>query len=178
MVWTISPGGQDEYSGLYRIEVNEGPGSGVKILNMPAPQAFQESVRFAEQNLYARSRMLVGDRDPRQHEFTIQLRSFDASSGGNQLGVATIVALCSSLLKKPIRGGLVVVGGINLGGSIEPVYNAVTITEHAVEKGATTLLMPVSCRKQLYDLSDDMATRVDIQFYGDARDAVLKSIVE
>jgi ATP-dependent Lon protease len=177
-VWTISPGGQDEYSGLYRIEINEGPGSGVKILNKPAPQPFQESVRYAEQNLYARSKNLVGDRDPRMHEFTVQLRSFDASTAGSQLGMAVIVALCSSLLKKPVRGGLVVVGGINLGGSIEPVYNAVTIAENAVEKGASTLLIPVSCRKQLYELSDDMATKVDIQFYADTRDAVLKSLME
>ncbi len=177
-VWTISPGGMDEYSGLYRVEINEGPGSGVKILNKPAPQPFQESVRYAEQNLYARSKSLVGDRDPRMHEFTVQLRSFDAPNTGNQLGMAVVVALCSSLLKKPVRGGLVVVGGINLGGSIEPVYNAVTIAEHAVEKGANTLLIPVNCRKQLYDLSDDMATKIDIQFYADARDAVLKSIME
>ncbi|MEI8172095.1 MAG: protease Lon-related BREX system protein BrxL [Deltaproteobacteria bacterium] len=177
-VWTISPGGMDEYSGLYRVEINEGPGSGVKILNKPAPQPFQESVRYAEQNLYARAKSLVGDRDPRMHEFTVQLRSFDVSNAGNQLGMAVVVALCSSLLKKPVRGGLVVVGGINLGGSIEPVYNAVTIAEHAVEKGANTLLIPVNCRKQLYELSDDMATKIDIQFYADARDAVLKSIVE
>ena len=177
-VWTISPGGMDEYSGLYRVEINEGPGSGVKILNKPAPQPFQESVRYAEQNLYARSKILVGDRDPRMHEFTVQLRSFDAPNTGNQLGMAVVVALCSSLLKKPVRGGLVVVGGINLGGSIEPVYNAVTIAEHAVEKGANTLLIPVNCRKQLYELSDDMATKIDIQFYADARDAVLKSIME
>lgn len=37
---------------------------------------------------------------------------------------------------------------------------------------------PVSCRRQLYDLSDDMATKVDIQFYQDARDALLKALVE
>src|SRR6266481_3782797 len=36
-VWGISPGGQDEGSGLFRIEVTEGPGSGVRILNRPAP---------------------------------------------------------------------------------------------------------------------------------------------
>ncbi|MEI6314578.1 MAG: BREX system Lon protease-like protein BrxL, partial [Syntrophus sp. (in: bacteria)] len=100
-VWTISPGGMDEYSGLYRVEINEGPGSGVKILNKPAPQPFQESVRYAEQNLYARSKSLVGDRDPRMHEFTVQLRSFDAPNTGNQLGMAVVVALCSSLLKNP-----------------------------------------------------------------------------
>ena len=71
-----------------------------------------------------------------------------------------------------------VVGEINLGGSIEPVHNAVAMAEIAVEKGATALLMPVACRRQLFDLSDDMATKVDIQFYQDARDALIKAIAE
>ncbi|MEA1049289.1 peptidase, partial [Lamprobacter modestohalophilus] len=80
--------------------------------------------------------------------------------------------------KKPLRGGLVVIGGINLGGSIEPIHNAVTLVEIAVEKGAQVVLMPVSSRRQLFDLSDDMATKVDTQFYQDARDALLKALVE
>lgn len=177
-VWTISPGGGEENSGLYRIEVNEGPGSGVKVLNKPIPPAFRESIGFAEQNLYARSMQLVGDKDPRQHEFTVQLRAFDAAKSGAKLGVASLVALCTSLLKRSVRGGLIIVGEINLGGSIEPVHNAVTIAEIAVEKGATSLLMPVACRRQLVDLSDDMATKIDIQFYSDARDALLKAMAE
>jgi ATP-dependent Lon protease len=177
-VWTISPGGIDEHAGLYRIEINEGPGSGVKILNKPIPQAFKESIGCAEQNLYARAAQLVGDKDPRQHEFTIQLRAFDASKSGAKVGIAALVALCTALLKKSIRGGLIICGEINLGGSIEPIHNAVNITEIAVEKGAMSLLMPVSCRKQLIDLSDDMATKIDIQFYSDARDALLKAIMD
>ena len=52
------------------------------------------------------------------------------------------------------------------------------IAEIAVEKGASALLMPVSCRRQLVDLSDEMATKIDIKFYSDARDALLKAIVE
>lgn len=177
-VWTISPGGADDNPGLYRIEVNEGPGSGVRILNKPTPPAFQESMRYAEQNLYARSVQLVGDRDPRSHEFSVQLRAFDASKSGAKLGVPALIALSSALLRKSVRGGLVVVGAINLGGSIEPVHNAVNIAEIAVEKGAQALLMPVSCRRQLNELSDDMATKVDIQFYLDARDALFKALVE
>jgi ATP-dependent Lon protease len=177
-VWTISPGGNDDHPGLYRIEINEGPGSGVRIINKPVPVAFKESMGYAEQNLYARALQLVGDKEPRQHEFTAQLRAFDASKSGAKLGVAALLALCTSLLKKSIRGGLIVVGEINLGGSIEPLHNPVTITEIAVEKGATALLIPVSCRRQLFDLSDDMATRIDIQFYSDARDALLKAIMD
>jgi ATP-dependent Lon protease len=177
-VWCISPGGADEHPGLFRIEVNEGPGSGVKILNKPAPPPFKESISYAEQNLYARSSRLIGDKNPRQHEFTLQLRAFDAAKTGAKLGVPALIALCTSMLKKSTRGGLILVGEINLGGSIEPIHNAVTIAEIAVEKGATALLMPVTCRRQLFDLSDDMATRVDIQFYSDARDALLKAIAE
>ena len=120
----------------------------------------------------------MGDRDPRAHEFTIQLRAFDASKKGAKLGIPALVAICSGMLKKPIRGGLILVGEINLGGSIEPVLNAVNIIELAVEKGAQAVLLPVSCRRQLIDLSDDMATKVDVQFYADAKDAMLKALVE
>lgn len=77
-----------------------------------------------------------------------------------------------------MEGGLIIVGEINLGGSIEPVHNPVGIAEIAIEKGATILLMPVSCRKDLMNLSDDMATKIDIKFYSDARDALLKAIME
>src|SRR5437867_5741933 len=171
-VWAISPGGMDENPGLYRIEVNEGPGGGVRILNRPAPQPFVESVRFAEQNLYARAKELVGDRDPRQHEFSIQVRAFDASKNGSALGLGALVAMCSALLQKSLKGGLAVVGGLNLGGSIDAVHNAVSVAELAVERGATLLLMPVSSRKQLFDLSDEMVTKVNILFYSDVREAL------
>jgi len=177
-VWTISPSAGEEHSGLYRIEVNEGPGSGVKILNKPVPPSFQESLGFAEQNLYARSLQLVGDKDPRHHEFSVQLRAYDSSKSGSKLGMGALVALCTALLRKSVRGGLIIVGEINLGGSLESIYNPVTIAEIAVEKGATALLMPVACRRQLLDLSDEKATKIDIQFYSDAKDALLKAMVE
>ncbi len=176
--WAISAGGQDEGSGLYRIEVTEGPGGGVRILNRPAPQAFSESVKYAEANLYSRAGELVGDRNPREHEFSVQLRAFDASKSGRGLGMAALMAMCSALINKNLRGGLVVVGSLNLGGSIDPLYNAIDIVERAVEKGASVVLIPVASRKQLFDLSDDLATKVTIVFYNDAREALIKAIAE
>ncbi len=177
-VWVLSPGGLDEHPGLFRLDVTEGPGSGVKILNQPPAPAFKESVRCAEQNLYARSKTLVGDRDPRAHEFTVQMRAFDASKSGTATGVGALLALCSALLEKSLRGGLIVVGGLNLGGSIEPIYNAVSIVEVAADKGAKMILLPVTTRKQLVELDDDIATRVTIVFYSDARDALLKALFD
>jgi ATP-dependent Lon protease len=177
-VWAISPGGQDEGAGLYRIEVTEGPGSGVRVLNQPVPAAFRESVKMGEQNLYTRARELVGDREPRAHEFSIQLRAFDASKSGSALGMPVLLALSSALLQKSLKGGLVVVGALNLGGSVEPIYNAVQIAELSVEKGAAMLLAPVGCRKQMVDLSDDMAAKINILYYTDGRDALLKALAD
>jgi ATP-dependent Lon protease len=177
-VWGLSPGGVDEHPGLFRLETTLGTGTGVKILNQPAPPPFKEALRCAEQNLYARSKELVGDRDPREHEFTVQLRAFDAARSGSQLGVPILVALCSALLGRSSKGGLVIVGGLNLGGSLEPLHNAVTLAEMAIEKGATSILVPVSARKQMIALSDDMATKIDVQFYADPREALLKTLAE
>lgn len=175
-VWAISPGGQDEAIGLFRIEVTENSGSGVRILNQSPPAPFKESVKIAEQNLYTRSRELVGDRNPKEHEFAVQIRSFDAAKNGSQVGVAVLVALCSALLGRSLKGGVIIVGGINLGGSIEPIHNPIDVVELALEKGAATVIMPVSCRRTLIDLSDEVATKIQVLYYSDAADALRKSI--
>jgi ATP-dependent Lon protease len=177
-VWVISPGAAGDNPGLYRIDITESPGSGLRILNQPTPPPFRESVRCAEQNLYAQNKSLVGDRDPRSHEYSVQLRAFDSSKTGASVGVGVLLALCSALLQKSLKGGLVVVGGLNLGGSIEPVYSAVNVVEIAIEKGASQILMPISARKQLNDLPDDLATKTAIFYYNDARDALIKGLME
>ena len=177
-VWGSSPGGPETGPGLYRIEVTAGRGSGVRILNAPVPPSFRESVRYAEQNLYTRARELVGDRDPRSHEFSVQLRAMDNDRTGTALGLPMLMALCSGLLEKSVKGGLITIGALNLGGSVEPLANAVGVVEAAVEKGASVVLMPVSARKQLFELSDDMATRINVQFYSDTPDALLKALLE
>ena len=175
-IWALSPGSTDENPGLFRIEVTEGPGSGLKILNQSPPGPLKESVRCAEQNLYARAKELVGDRDPRAHEFTIQFRAFDSCKSAASTGVAVLLAMSSALVERSLEAGLVVVGGLNLGGSVEPIYNAVSIIELAADKGAMKVLMPVSARKQLFDLPDELATRVAVVFYSDAKDALLKAL--
>jgi ATP-dependent Lon protease len=114
--------------------------------------------------------------NPREHEFAVQLRSFDAAKSGANLGVAMVVALSSALLGRPLKGGLAVVGGITLGGSVEQVHNPVDVVELALEKGAAMVVMPVSCRRALVDLSDDVAARVQVLFYLDAADALRKAI--
>ena len=92
------------------------------------------------------------------------------------MGVGVLLALCSSLLQKNIKGGLLVTDGLNLGGSLEPIFNPVSVVEVAVEKGAASILMPISSRRQLNDLPDDVAAKITIHYYLDARDALMKAL--
>lgn len=177
-IWAISPGGPGEGAGLYRIDVTDNPGSGVRLVNQAPPASLRESVKVAEQNLVAHARELVGDRQPREHEFTVQARALDASKSGASLGVPVLLALCSSLLQRSVRGGLIAVGGLTLGGGIETLPNPAELAEHAMEKGATALLVPVSARRHLLDVSDEVATKVSFVFYADARDALLKALAD
>lgn len=177
-IWGISPGGTEAGPSLYRIEVTVGRGNGVKILNSPVPPAFRESVRYAEQNLYTKDKMFVGDRDPRSHEFSVQMRAMDNDQTGKGMGLPILLALCSGLIEKSTKGGMIVVGELNLGGSIEMLPNPVSVAEAAFEKKARTLLMPISARKALNELPDEIVVDLDIQFYSDSTDALLKALVE
>jgi len=177
-VWAAGPGSPEAGPALYRIEITVGPGSGVRILNHPVPPAFRESVKVAEQNLYARGKELVGDRDPRGHEYTVQLRPFDADKSGLGVGLPVLVALTGALLERSVRGGTIIVGPLNLGGSLDLIPNPVAIAELAVDKQAATLLMPVAARRALNDLPDDTWTKLNIEFYADPTDAVFKALMD
>ena len=75
----------------------------------------------------------MGNRDPRAHEFSVQLRAMDNERTGAGLGLPVLVALCSGLLEKSVKDGLIAVGALNLGGSVEPLANAVGIVEAAMD---------------------------------------------
>ena len=102
----------------------------------------------------------------------------DSDHRGVGLGLPVLVALTGAVLERNTEGGIIVVGSLNLGGSVELIPNAVAVAEVAMEKKATTLLMPVAARRQLFDLPDELATKINIEFYSDAPDAIFKAMME
>jgi ATP-dependent Lon protease len=109
-VFAIGPGGHHEATSLYRIEGQRGarwwcPDS------QPSPTRPVSRERLARRTeSVCSARDLVGDRNPREHEFVVQLRSFDSGKSGANLGVAVLIALCSALLGRSPKGGLAIVG--------------------------------------------------------------------
>ena len=177
-VWAIGPREENEGNGLYKIEVTATPGSSIRLINVKAPSGLRESIRAAEQVLYTQSRGLLGDHDPKSNEFAVQIRALSPVSGAASLGVSILLVICSAGLRKSLKGGVVVVGGMSVGGTLEPVYNALDMAELAAEKGAVAILLPVASRKQMNEMSDELAARLTVIYYTDPRDALLKVLGE
>ena len=175
-VWVISPGGGDENPGLYRVDVTEGPGSGVKILNQPAPPPFRRASGAPSRTSMRARRNSSATATRASTSSRFNCGPSTAPRAALRSASPCLLALCSSLLQKSIKGGLAVTGGLNLGGSIETIFNPVAVVEIAIEKGAASILMPISSRRQLNDLPDDLAAKITIHYYLDARDALLKAL--
>ncbi len=177
-VWAVGPGDENEGSGLYKIEVTVTPGSSIRLINVKAPSGLREGLRAAEQVLYTQAKSLIGDRDPKGSEFSVQVRALTAVKGASSLGMSILLALCSAALGRSLKGGVVVAGGMSVGGTVEPVYSALDMAELAAENGASAILLPVSSRRQLNEMSDDLASRLMVIYYKDPRDALFKVLGE
>ena len=178
-VWTISPGGNGSEAG----PVSDGSDgrAGRRRENPERARAAGFPARacgLANKTFTRGRRNWWATATRAGHEFSVQLRAMDTDKSGQGVGLPVLVALCGALIERSIKGGLIIVGSLNLGGSVEMIPNPVAIAELAVEKGAATLLMPISARKQLFDLPDALATKISIEFYADAKDAFLKALVE
>jgi len=160
-----------------RIEVAETRGRGTRLLNEPPPAALRAGVKTAADYLYLHAHDLVGAHNPRSHELTVEVHPLNGSKVGGPLAMGILLAFCSSLLKKQLRGGLVIVGEL-AGDAVKPVPQPAEFVETAVREGARAILMPVSCRRAMVDVSDEIATKIEILFYANVTDALTKAFQE
>jgi len=71
---------------------------------------------------------------------------------------------------------MVVVGGLNLGGSIEPVFNASTLVEMLSKKVLHTVLMLHQRSHTVERSARRRAYKVTFFYYSDPRDALIKGL--
>lgn len=90
--------------------------------------------------------------------------------------LATFVALCSGLLRKPLQPQLVVLGTMSLGGNIVPVENIAETLQLAFDAGAKRVLLPMVSVKDIATIPGELFAKFQTSFYADASDAVFKAI--
>ena len=129
---------------------------------------------MAEQNLYAQAASLIGDRNARAHEYTLQLRPFDADTSGTHLGVPVLAAFVGALLDRaPAAARSSPVPST----SVAPWTSWQTQSRSPNSpstRAPPSFSLPVTARRELINLPDDVWTKLNIEFYSDAADGVFK----
>jgi ATP-dependent Lon protease len=179
-VWAIGLGGVSEHPGLYRISVmaERGPGS-MRMLNTGVAPELRESANLAFAMLQGHWRALIGpDRDPGEKELKVQVETMDPARTGVGLSIPILMAMSSALLDRPLRPGMAIAGSTTIAGVIEPITRVVDICELAAERGAAELLLPIGAKRDLADLSDEVASSFGAKLYVSAEDALRKALSE
>jgi DNA-binding MarR family transcriptional regulator len=158
-----------------RVEVAQARGHGIRLLNESPSAALRAGVKAAKGYLHMHAADLVGTRNPRGRELTIQVHPLNGRKVAGSFGLGLLLALCSSVLNKQLRGGLVIVGEL-AGNSIKSVEQPTELIDAAVREGARAVLMPVSCRRALADVSDEIATTIEMLFYASVPEALSKAV--
>jgi MarR family transcriptional regulator, organic hydroperoxide resistance regulator len=176
--WAAAASGPAGNATVALIEVAESRGQGIRLVAESPTAALRAGVKATRDYLYAHAADLVGARNPKSHEFVVEVRPLDGNKADGPYSAGLLLACCSALLKKQLRGGLIILGELAADDSIKPVKQPIEFIEIAVREGARAILLPVSCRRALLDVSDDTATEIEMLFYASIPDAIKKALQE
>jgi ATP-dependent Lon protease len=82
---------------------------------------------------------------------------------------ASLIALCSVLLAKPVQEQMVVLGSMTLGGVINPVQDLAASLQLAFDSGAKKVLLPMSSAVDILTVPAELFTKFCFSFYRTCR---------
>jgi len=113
---------------------------------------------------------------PGDHDFHLHMVELQNTGASTAMTLATFVALCSSILGKPVQPQMVVLGSMSLGGSIIPVENLAETLQVAFDAGAKRLMLPMASVGDIPTIPGELFAKFQTSFYSDPRDAAFKSL--
>jgi ATP-dependent Lon protease len=95
-----------------------------------------------------------------------------------ELSLAEFIGLCSAACNRPVAASLVVPGIIRLSGTMDEIRDLEDILRVSKNAGAKKVLLPLSCIKDLQNVSAELLGSVSPDFYpdGDAVAAARKAL--
>ena len=161
---------------LFRIEVGVLPSGGGYNVTGSLGKTMREAVRTA----YDYARLNLGrlgvDKRLEDYQLHIQVVNLMQAKEGSQTASAHLVAILSALLGKPVTPATVVLGEITIQGVVLPVTPLAEAIQVARENGGRRILVPIGSAAELASVPSQVLAGLDLAFYADAKDCVLKAL--
>lgn len=162
---------------LFRVEVALMKGSGYTVTGAVG-RAMREAVRTAYDYLRSNIHRFTVDRSLEDLQVHFQVVNLMQAKEGSQTAAAFFVALFSALVGRHIRPATVVLGEITVQGGVLPVSDLGECVQLAKENGARRVLVPIANAKDIPHIPPEILAGLELAFYSDPRDCLLKAIQE
>ncbi|WP_202820824.1 protease Lon-related BREX system protein BrxL [Photobacterium carnosum] len=181
---TTSPGvvhvvaaGNSGQLGLYRFETQMTAGNGKhNTSGLGSNTAAKEAVRIGFDFFKGNLKRISASAKFAEHEYHLHVVEHHHNGASTKSSLASLIAFCSILLKKPVQDQMVILGDMSLGGVVSPVDNLAGSLQMAMDSGATKVLIPMASMGDLSTVPGELFAKFQTSFYTDPIDAVFKSL--
>lgn len=180
VVHAVGRGGPTDQLGLYRIETQMMPGNGKHSVSGVGSGAYasaaKESIRVGYEYFKGNLSRISATAKFSESEFHLHAVELHHTGPTASLSIASLIACCSMLLKKPMQEQMVVLGNMSLGGVISPVESLADTLQLAFDSGAKRVLLPMASASDIPTVPAELFSKFQISFYSDPVDAVYKAL--
>jgi ATP-dependent Lon protease len=176
VVYTVGLDTDTGKTNLFRIEVGVMKGGSHYHVTGAAGRAIREAIRTAYDYIRGNLSRFTAERSLDDCDVHVQVVNLMQDKEGSQTGAAFLVAVLSALLDRPITSGTVILGEMTIQGVMMPVSALGESLQAIKENGGQRVLVPAANARDLSTVPPDLLSGLDIAFFSDARECVLKAI--
>ena len=163
--------------GTYKIEVESSYGHGkFSISGIGTDRETREALNTAFNYFKANRKNISGSIQIDNVDYLLHIEDLQGVGASKDISLASFVAMCSSALKKPMLGSLVILGSMSIGGTIGKVEELANTLQVCFDSGAKKILLPMSSAGDISSVPSDLFSKFNISFYNDPEDAVFKAL--
>lgn len=163
--------------GAYKIESQMAAGTGKFIsTGIGNMREAKESVDTSYRYLKTNSRNISGTISTGIKDFMLHVQDLNGVGMTSQLGLASLIALCSSDLNKPVLSSLAILGNLSIGGTITKVEELANALQVCLDSGARKVLVPITSASDMVTVPPELMGKFSLIFYQSPEDAVFKAL--
>lgn len=163
--------------GVYKIEVESPNGHGkFQVSGIGTDRETKEALNTAFNYFKANRKNISASIQTDDVDYLLHIEDLQGIGASKDVSLASFVAMCSSALKKPMQGSLVILGSMSIGGTIGKVEELANTLQVCFDAGPKKILLPMSSASDISSVPSDLFSKFNISFYNDPEDAVFKAL--
>lgn len=163
--------------GTFKIEVESPKGHGkFTTSGIGSDRETKESVNTAYNYFKANKKNISNTIQTDNVDYLLHIEDLQGVGASKDISLAVYVAMCSSSLKKPMQGSLVILGSMSIGGTISKVEELANTLQVCFDSGAKKILLPMASAGDISLVPSDLFAKFNISFYNSPEDAVYKAL--